>query len=225
MKTYVLLSSKSWHDSLFENLKNRETEDWLRISTKDDFNIQHLRLISPEKIFIAHWSYIIPREIYTQFECVLFHMTDLPYGRGGSPLQNLIIRGHKSTMISAIRVNKGIDTGDIYLKKPLDLSGTAQDIFIRSIPVVFTMIKEILDNSILPSRQKGDPTVFKRRKPHESDISDLFNLSDLYDYIRMLDAPGYPKAFLETNHFRLEFMDAHYQDKLEIIANVRIVKK
>jgi methionyl-tRNA formyltransferase len=87
------------------------------------------------------------------------------------------------------------------------------------------MIKEILDNSILPSRQKGDPTVFKRRKPHESDISDLFNLSDLYDYIRMLDAPGYPKAFLETNHFRLEFMDAHYQDKLEIIANVRIVKK
>ena len=29
-------------------------------------------------------------------------MTDLPYGRGGSPLQNLIIRGFESTKISAI---------------------------------------------------------------------------------------------------------------------------
>ncbi len=27
-----------------------------------------------------------------KFECVCFHMTDVPYGRGGSPLQNLIIR-------------------------------------------------------------------------------------------------------------------------------------
>ena len=46
-------------------------------------------------------------------------MTDLPYGRGGSPLQNLIVRGHKHTMISAIKCVKELDAGPIYLKKPL----------------------------------------------------------------------------------------------------------
>jgi len=44
-------------------------------------------------------------------------MTDLPFGRGGSPLQNLIERGIKKTKISAIKVDGGIDTGDIFFKR------------------------------------------------------------------------------------------------------------
>ena len=40
-------------------------------------------------------------------------MTDLPYGRGGSPLQNLIVRGHKETKISAIKVVKELDAGPV----------------------------------------------------------------------------------------------------------------
>ena len=44
-------------------------------------------------------------------------MTDLPYGRGGSPLQNLIINGHKETMMSALRCVQELDAGPIYLKK------------------------------------------------------------------------------------------------------------
>ena len=57
-------------------------------------------------------------------------MSDLPYGRGGSPLQNLIIREHRKTMISAIQCVKEIDAGPVYLKKPLSLEGSAEEIFI-----------------------------------------------------------------------------------------------
>lgn len=32
-----------------------------------------------------------------------FHMTNFPYGRGGSPLQNLMKRGHHTTTITALR--------------------------------------------------------------------------------------------------------------------------
>ena len=64
---------------------------------------------------------IIPKKIYSNYDCIVFHMTDLPYGRGGSPLQNLIVRGHKETKISALNVQSGLDTGDIYLKKKLIL--------------------------------------------------------------------------------------------------------
>jgi len=38
-------------------------------------------------------------------------MTDLSYGRGGSPLQNLIVRGYKDTMISALWIEKELDSG------------------------------------------------------------------------------------------------------------------
>ena len=60
-------------------------------------------------------------------------MTDLPYGRGGSPLQNLIVRGHNDTMISAKEsVKKILIQGWWLPKKPLSLLGSAEEIFIRA---------------------------------------------------------------------------------------------
>ena len=56
-------------------------------------------------------------------------MTDLPFGRGGSPLQNLITRGISKTKISALRCNEEIDAGPIYLKRPLSLHGSAEEIY------------------------------------------------------------------------------------------------
>lgn len=126
---YILLTEKTWHDELFEQLAKRDGENWRRVKTREDFNAEFLADFQPTKIFIPHWSYIIPATIFDEHECVVFHMTDLPYGRGGSPLQNLIVRGHKDTRISAIKVSDGIDTGPVYLKSPLSLEGTAHEIF------------------------------------------------------------------------------------------------
>ena len=117
MEVFLLISPKQWHNQLFENLSKAIDVKWLRIGNKEDFTVDNLKRIAPTKIFIPHWSHIIPSEIYNDYECIVFHMTDLPYGRGGSPLQNLIVKGHKSTKISALKVQKGLDTGDIYLKK------------------------------------------------------------------------------------------------------------
>ncbi|WP_282773561.1 formyltransferase family protein [Phaeodactylibacter xiamenensis] len=224
-KKYILLSAKSWHHEVFDNLIDRKGEDWYRISKKEDFSISKLKEISPDRIFIPHWSYIIPAEIFQTFECIVFHMTDLPYGRGGSPLQNLIVRGHKETKISAIRVNEGIDTGKLYLKAPLSLLGTAQEIFLRSAEIIESMIKTIIENDPQPEEQRGEPVNFKRRKPEDGDISDLNDLDKVYDYIRMLDCEGYPPAFLETDKFRLHFSRATLKADKSIIADVRITKK
>jgi methionyl-tRNA formyltransferase len=152
-------------------------------------------------------------------------MTDLPYGRGGSPLQNLIVRGHKDTKVSAIKVCKDVDAGDVYLKRNLSLYGTAEEIFMRSSSVSVRMIEEIITKNLKPVPQEGKPVAFKRRKPEESNIADLSDLEKVYDYIRMLDAEGYPKAFLETEFFRFEFSRASLKADSSIIADVRIIKK
>lgn len=224
MSNYVLLSNKSWHDSLFDELKGL-SDNWIRIRTKEDFNLPHLKEIGPDKIFIPHWSNIIPGEIYNNYECVVFHMTDLPYGRGGSPLQNLITRGFTDTKISALKVTDGLDTGDVYLKRELSLLGTAEEIFIRASGIISAMIKEIVDLDLKPFPQEGLVTEFKRRRKEDSDISQLNTISEVYDYIRMLDAEGYPKAFLEIGNFRFEFSRASLKTGENIIADVRIFKK
>lgn len=225
MKKFILLSEKPWHDEMFENLSARNGEAWKRIRFNEDFSVDKLIEYRPEKIFIPHWSFIIPKEIWMHFDCVVFHMTDLPFGRGGSPLQNLILRGLKRTKISAIKVNEGIDTGDIYLKSDLDLSGTAKEIFTRSVPIIQKMISSIIDLQLKPYSQEGEVVQFVRRKPEQSDISSLSTINEVYDYIRMLDCEGYPNAFLETSHFKYEFINCVVRADNSLEANVRISKK
>ena len=225
MKTFILVSEKKWHVSLFNKLKNENKNHWILINKKSDFTLDNLHKINPDKVFIPHWSYIIKEEIFTNFSCIVFHMTDLPYGRGGSPLQNLIVAGHESTKISALKVTKGVDAGDIYLKKELSLLGSAEEIFIRSAKIIFLMIQEIIDNDIEPVPQEGEVIEFKRRKPSDGDISKLESIEEVFDYIRMLDAEGYPNAFLEIGNFRLEFSRASYKSTDSILADVRISKR
>ena len=223
--TYILLSEKEWHKELFYNLKEKVKANWVLIDKKESFNYSTLKKIKPSKIFIPHWSYIISENIYTDFECIVFHMTDLPYGRGGSPLQNLIVRGHTETKISALKVIEKLDAGEIYLKKNLSLEGTAQEIFVRSSQVIEEMIISIINDKITPKPQKGKETVFKRRKPSDGNIQNLESSNKIYDYIRMLDADTYPPAFLETKYFKFEFTKANLQSDQTIIANVRIIPK
>ena len=61
--------------------------------------------------------------------------------------------------------------------------------------------------------------------PKDSNISELNEVEDIYDYIRMLDAEGYPKAFIETKNFKFEFNAAEKADNNSLTANVRIIKK
>ena len=223
--TYIFLTAKAWHEPLFEALSKDLPGNWIHIKEKDAFTFQAVSDLNPEWIFIPHWSHIIPESIFENFRCVVFHMTDLPYGRGGSPLQNLIVAGKKETVISAIKVDKGLDTGDIYLKRPLTLDGTAQEIFLRATPVIGEMIHHIIKNDPLPQPQVGEPTHFKRRKPAESNLHALSTPEKIYDYIRMLDCDGYPHAFIETEHFKFEFTRPVFNQDQTIEAHVRIIKK
>lgn len=226
MNTFVILSEKIWHKDLHNSLKKSfNNYNWVYISEKKEFNYEYLLKLNPSKIFIPHWSYVISEEIFGHFECVVFHMTDLPYGRGGSPLQNLIVRGHEETLISALRVEEGLDTGPIYLKEKLSLMGNAEEIFVRACDVIKAMITQIINDDIYPIPQEGKPVIFKRRNPEQGNIEGLTGIKEIYNHIRMLDAEGYPNAFLEFGDFKLEFSQASIQSKKSILANVRIIKK
>lgn len=216
----IIATVKSWN--IFQALNFKEIYkgkyEVKILTSKDDLNFEFINQYKPDYIFFPHWSWIIPENIFENFECVVFHITDLPYGRGGSPLQNLILRKIYTTKISAIRVEKGLDAGKIYLKKDFYIGlGSAEEIFIESSKIIFNTIENIVEQKLVPQDQQGDAVYFKRRNPEESDIScaELKNVDDTYDFIRMLDGEGYPKAFLKMGKFKITFSDVHKKgDKL-----------
>lgn len=223
MKDYIVASVGKWNRDMFEKESEKLPGIWRFVDSPENLEIA-LMDINPRYIFFPHWRWIVPEKILNSNECVCFHMTDVPYGRGGSPLQNLIIRGHKNTVLSALRMEKGIDTGPVYMKLPLNLDGSAEEIYNRASLLAWKMISEIVASEPFPSPQKGEPFHFKRRKPEESELSDALDLEKIYDFIRMLDADGYPNAFINFGKYHLRFKQAKYSDGM-LSANVEFILK
>jgi methionyl-tRNA formyltransferase len=225
--TYVLATSRPWYENLATRLARRTGRHFVLITRKEDLTIERLRTLSPRYVFFPHWSYLIPEEIHTQFECVMFHMTDLPYGRGGSPLQNLILRKREETQITAFRCVAELDAGPIYFKRPLCLHGSsAYEIFSRAARIIESMIETIIEKQPEPIPQQGQVVMFQRRKPFESDLlrAQISDIEDIYDFIRMLDCDGYPRAFLDFHDYRIEFSRVH-QEFGKLVGTFVIYKK
>ena len=220
----VIATNRVWNEDLPKVLKKKTGINFILINQKNKITFEKLQKIKPRYVFFPHWSYIIPKEIYKNFECVIFHMTELPFGRGGSPLQNLIVREIYETKISALQCVEKIDAGPIYMRKKLSLHGNAEEIFLRASLLVENIILEIIKNNPIPKRQIGKPIIFKRRKKEDGNISKLNSLNQVFDYIRMVDADGYPKAFCEIGNFRFELSRASLKHG-KIIADVEIMQK
>lgn len=220
----VIVSNKEWHRNYVDEIKARTNAEITYLDNHDDVSYEKLSALDPQWIFFPHWSYIIPSEVYEKFQCVIFHMTDLPFGRGGSPLQNLIARGIYETKLSAIRCIGELDAGDVYKKVPLSLWGTAEEIYLRAAELTKELMIELITNAPEPVSQTGDVVTFKRRKPEDGNIEICDTLPQIFDYIRMLDADGYPAAFLETGNVRLEFSRASMKAN-SIVADVKITMR
>jgi methionyl-tRNA formyltransferase len=210
---YVVAGSKAWNRTVFNEVISGYPGEWHLVSVPEDLTLELLQKIKPAYIFFLHWSWKVPPEIICNHKCVCFHMTDVPYGRGGSPLQNLISRGHRQTKLTALLMVDEFDAGPVYLKEPLCLEGNAEEIFIRATYLSAKMIKRIIAENLQPVFQTGETVIFKRRTPEQSRIEKQESLQALHDFIRMLDAEGYPKSFLEYEGFRYEFSRAALYDE------------
>ena len=215
-RRYVVASLHEWNEAAYKDHVRHLPGLWEYVSSRESLESALHGPEVPRYVFFPHWSYKVPDRIIDQFECIAFHMTDVPFGRGGSPLQNLIVRGHTGTKLTALRMTSEFDAGPVYLKKPLSLEGSAREIFERAAILTAQMIEEIIESDIVPAEQEGTPTIFSRRTPAESELPTGLDSRGVYDFIRMLDAPGYPKAFTKFGGYRLEFSDAElHGDRVE----------
>ena len=217
---YILISKIKWKKSNYNNL-NKKTFYF------NNINKNKIKKINPRLIFFLHWSKRIPDEIFKNHLCIQFHSSDLPKFRGGSPIQNQIIKGIKNTKISAFKVSNKIDTGDICLKKKLSLEGKASDIFIRLEKISINMINQIISmKKIKFKKQSGRSTYFKRRLPSESNMLKFngLKLYDIYNFIRMVDSKKYPNAFINLNKIKIIFNKANYKRGI-FNGKFKIVKK
>lgn len=204
---------------------------WYEVTRLDRLTPHLLEQLDPERIFFTHWSRIVGPEITDRWECINFHCADLPDGRGSSPVQNEILRGKHNTKVTAHRMTQTLDGGDVYMKRPISLLGGAQEIYLRLGATMRDMIHDLVAHSdeYPPTPQQGKVVKFERRRPHQSNLmldensERRADIDRLYDFIRMLDMPGYPHAYIDIDGVRYEFTHAlRTMDGIE--AHVKITE-
>ena len=220
---FIIASCKPWHYRKFEVVKARAPNNWTYVGTPVELE-QAVQKLEPRYIFFLHWNWHVPNIIWRHHDCICFHMSDVPYGRGGSPLQNLIQLGHLDTQLSALRMVEEMDAGPVYTKRPLSLEGRAEEIYLRAGDISWELIDWIVRTQPEPTIQTGKVFTFNRRGPAQSALPTVGGVHKIYDHIRMLDAPTYPLAFLEHGNFVLEFSHAEKCDD-EVRARVVIREK
>tara|TARA_B100001540_G_C15772953_1_gene627276 strand:+ start:258 stop:917 length:660 start_codon:yes stop_codon:yes gene_type:complete len=216
---YVICAYRDYGTMLYDNLK--EKFNFTLIKSKKDLSYNKIQKINPSIIFFPDWSWKVPEKIVKNFKCVCFHEAPLPKFRGGSPLQNQIIRGKTKTKTTAFIMNEEIDAGNIILQKDLSLKGSIQDIYSRMYKNDYSLILKIIKGQYKERKQSGKPTFFKRRKPKDSELKNLnYSKRYLYNFIRMLEDP-YPNAYVKLGKEKIIFKKAFYNNnKLTIQGEI-----
>ena len=208
---YLFCAYRIWALELYQKLAKKH-KNFRLLKDHQKLTYSYVKKLEPEFIFFPDWSWIVPKEILNNFKCVCFHESDLPKFRGGSPLQNQIVRGIEKTITTAFIMDEGIDHGDILLKKDLSLKGSIDDIFARMIQNDFEMIDLIISGKFRMKKQKGKPSFYKRRKPSQSELKKLdYSKKYLYNFIRMLGEP-YPNANIKIGKRKIVFKKVNYKN-------------
>ena len=223
---HIIATIKPWN---IENFKKIKSKKYLLISDPKKLKIKNLLKYKIKYIFFPHWSQKVPKKIVDNYFCICFHETDLPDGRGGSPIQNLILRNKQNSKITAFKMTNKIDAGPILMKEKFSLNGSAEEIYNNCSKIIFRMIKKIVKSKINLKPQNGKIIYYKRLKNNSKiDFNDN-SLIKIYNKIRMLDAETYPRAIIEKNDFNYEFSSVKNNgNSLEakvIIKKKKIFKK
>jgi len=78
----------------------------------------------PNVIIVAAYGKILPSKIleFPRFGCINVHASYLPRWRGASPIQAAILNGDQTSGITIMKMDEGIDTGDIITQKEVKIS-------------------------------------------------------------------------------------------------------
>ena len=100
----------TWTESLGINIQKPENNDELK---------KIIESIKPEVVITIAYGRIIPRELLEipKYGWINVHFSLLPRWRGAAPVQWAILNGDKQTGITVFKLDKGMDTGPVYLEQ------------------------------------------------------------------------------------------------------------
>lgn len=134
---------------------------------------------------------------------LVVHESDLPKGKGFSPMTWQIIEGKNEIPICLIEASEKVDEGDIWIQDSISLNGSELCEQWRAmqgektIELCLRFVKE--HNEMVPKKQVGESSFYNRRGPEDSELNISKSIQEQFNLLRVVDNENYPGYFYINN--------------------------
>jgi methionyl-tRNA formyltransferase len=156
-----------------------------------------------DTLFLVSCTHYIKKELRDKYRCVwVIHESDLPKGRGWSPLAWQILEGKNDITVCLLEADKKIDEGHILRKEVLHLEG--HELFDEIQEKLFRVKARLMDFALTHSEeplmpQYGEKSYYPRRTPEDSKLNPHLTLSEQFNLLRICE-PRFPAFFEHKGH-------------------------
>jgi methionyl-tRNA formyltransferase len=186
-----------------------------RIKTNDEFRTQ-LTAIKPDVIIVVGYGRLIPQWMLDlpPLGNINLHASLLPKYRGAAPIQWAIACGETVTGVTTMRLDAGLDTGDILLQQEIAIApdDTAETLAPRLASIgadlVIETLRELSAGTIHPRPQDNSQATLAPILKKEDGLVDFSRSADeIFNRIRGFQP--WPRAYTKFRGKTLQILKAH----------------
>ncbi len=188
--------------------------------------IEEIKKLKPDVICVVAYGKLLPKEILEipPYGCINVHASLLPKYRGAAPIQWAILNGDKTTGVSTMYMDVGMDTGDIILKEEVQIeddetTGELWDKLAKIGGELLVKTLEQLEKGMAPRKKQGEdftvaPMLTKEMAKIDWEQKDALEIKNL---VRGLSP--FMGAYTYLNGKKIKFWKVAVATADEIMAN------
>ena len=185
---------------------------------KDKEIIESIKKLDLDMVIVIAYGFIIPKEILSlpKFGCFNLHGSLLPRWRGAAPIQRSIIEADDLTGITFIKIDEGLDTGDMMLSESIKIEdednymSLSEKLSILGAQTISTFLSAF-ESELILEKQNENKAVYAEKITKSETKIDWKESADLI--IRRINAysPN-PGAWFAMNDKRIKILSAKFYE-------------
>ena len=139
----------------------------------------YLSEANPDLIIVVAYGKILPEYVlnYPKYGCINVHASLLPRFRGSAPIQYAVKCGDKTSGVTTMLMDKGLDTGDMLLKAEVEITDedTGGSLHDKLMAISGDLLIKTIENlnDITPEKQDNDLSTYAPPIKKEDTVIDF----------------------------------------------------
>jgi methionyl-tRNA formyltransferase len=184
------------------------------LNFKDDKDVEFFADLNPDLAVVVAYGLIIPQKLLDipKYGFMNLHPSALPKYRGAAPLQRTILAGEKTTDICVMKMDQGVDTGEVYVRKNITINPEDNFQILHDITseegakMIIDTIDNIENISAIKQDSSGECYAHKIKKEEGEILFNIDNIDVINNKLRGLNPT--PGVYFYINNKKIKIIEA-----------------